>query len=787
MKRLVVLLMILALATACSSKEERRDALIANAKKLEEAGKCPEAKIEARNAIKLDPNSAEAYLALARCDLKEQNWQGAFGAYNRAHELAPQNLEAIENLARLYLMANDMAKSKELLATLLAADSKSVSYRIIHSGVALREKQLNQAIQILKEVLVDSPYNEEAIIGLATAYLENGQPEEAEALISEAIANKESALLVNYMVNIAILQRDYDEATRQLEKLRTFQPENENIILRMVDMYLVTGKAEEAEKLLETELQANPTKAGLRLRLSELMYNAGKNSEGIAVIDQAPTMTPQLQITKATGLMRINKIDEAIAELQNVSTNVNAGLEVLNAKQRLAEIYVLRNRSDEAFKELNEIIQRNATDIKALALRGRLHYLRGQYSDAVADLRVVIRDAPKDSASALALAESERMLGNHRLAEETLRNAISANPDYAPAYIVLASLQRSQGNEKAALDTLRNGAAGSNIPELHFAYVDTLVSLKRYSDAQSYLSKLVSDNKDFALPGTMRLAALNAEQRKFRDARDYYAKALEINPDYSQAAEGYVLMEVGAKRSPQAQAWAENRAKSRPEDPSTMALLAEVYNENKNYDAALRYFKDASRLAPQWDQPYVRIMQIYNAQLKQPEEAVKFLQDSWETNPEVFTPAMILASFHESRKEYEKAETLYRSVMEKNADLVAVNNNLAYIMTLHNPTPERLAEALGMADKAATSNTPETLDTLGWVNYKLGKLPVALESLNKAYERSNGASPAINYHLAVIQNAMGNKEEAKKLLTEMLEKFKNFDEKVEAEALLQLL
>ena len=787
MKRLVVLLMILTLV-GCSSKEERRDSLIANAKKLEQADKCGEAKIEARNAIKLDPNAAGAYLVLAKCAMKEQNWRNAFSSFSQALELEPDNLEVMENLSRLYLMANETEKAKELADKLLASNPSSIEYRVIRAGVFMREKQLAPAMQILKEVLAEAPYNEEATIGLATAYMENGQLGEAKTLIEGAIShNDKSAIFINYMVNISILQRDYDAAIVNLQKLRAFQPENESILLRIADMYLVTDRAEQAQSFLQNELEASPDKATLRARLAELMYNAGKNAEGIAIIDKAPAMTPQLHITKATGLIRDKKPDEAIAELKKVSENPNAGPEAIGAKQRLAEIYVLRNNSDEALKELNEIIQRNPGDNKAMALRGRIHYLRGNYSDAVADLRVVLRDNPKDSASSLAMAESQRLLGNSRLAEDTLRASIAATPNYVPSYIVLAGMQRNQGNSAGSLETLRSGAATTGSPDLHFAYVDSLVAGKNYREAQQYLTKLMEDKKELAIPGYIRLAAMNAEQKKFREARDFYAKALEINPDYYQAAEGYVLMEVAAGRTQQALSWAQNRAKDRPEDPNTTALLAEVYNEGKRYDDAIKAFKDASKLAPQWDQPYVRIMQIYNASLKQPEAAVAFLRESWEANPEVFTPAVILASYYESIKNYDEAEKLYRSVLSKNADLVAVNNNLAYIMSLHNATDERLAEALAMAHKAATVNTPETLDTLGWVYYKQNKLPEALENLNKAYENGGSNSPVISYHLALVHDAMGNKEEAKKILTELLDKFENFDGRDEAEALLKQL
>ena len=80
---LICVLMVLAFA-ACGSKEERRDGFFANGLKAEAEGRIPEARIEAKNVIKLDPNHVGAYLLLGRCALKEQNWREAFGSYQRA-------------------------------------------------------------------------------------------------------------------------------------------------------------------------------------------------------------------------------------------------------------------------------------------------------------------------------------------------------------------------------------------------------------------------------------------------------------------------------------------------------------------------------------------------------------------------------------------------------------------------------------------------------------------------------------------------------------------------------
>ncbi len=786
MKRFFIILLLSLAVLGCSSKEERRDSLIANAEKLAAQDKCAEARIEARNAIKLDPNAAGAYLVLGRCEMKEQNWRGAFGSFNRVLELEPDNLVAMESMSRLYLMANDLENAKKLSEKLLAVDPASINYKIIRAGVALREKHIMAAEKLLLEVLAAEAYNEEATIGLATAYMENGQLDKAEALMLDALKHRQDSLVfLNYLANISMRGKKFAEAATYLEAMRALQPDNDAVTMRLADMYMLTERQNDAMALLKDVLAKTPGKDSIRTRLAEIFYGAGDVESGLAVLDQAPKMTAPIRFSKASGLMRLNRSDEAIAELQSISNAPEAGPTGLAAKQRLAEIYVLQNKTDAALAELNEVVKRNPNDNKALALRGRIFYLRGSYTEAVADLRIVLRDNPKDASSALALAESQRSLGTPKLAEETLKASIAESPSYMPSYLLLSALQRVGGNNSAALETIKSGAEKTDSPELHFAYVDQLVMSQDYKTARAYLDKLAA-REDLFLQATMRKAALAAEQKQYREARDFYAAVLAKNPDYGQAAEGYVLMEVAAGRNSQALAWAKKRADERPEDPSAMALLGEVNRENKKIPQAIQNFKDASILAPRWEQPYIRIIQLYRQQNKA-DEAVSYLRAAWENNPDNYTPAVILSSYYESIKEFAKAEEIYRQVLARTADLRAVENNLAYIITQHNATPERLNEALQLALNAAATGSPQALDTLGWVYYKQNKLPEALESINKAYQAGGDKSPAISYHLAVVHHAMGNAAEAKNILQELLNSKKDFDEKQDAEKLLKQL
>lgn len=90
------------------------------------------------------------------------------------------------------------------------------------------------------------------------------------------------------------------------------------------------------------------------------------------------------------------------------------------------------------------------------------------------------------------------------------------------------------------------------------------------------------------------------------------------------------------------------------------------------------------------------------------------------------------------------AERDLRAYLQEKPDDVQGLNALGY--TLANRT-RRYKEALGYIEKAykADPDNPMVLDSLGWVYYKLGRLPEALKYLEKAYAAFPDAEVAAHY------------------------------------------
>ncbi len=105
-------------------------------------------------------------------------------------------------------------------------------------------------------------------------------------------------------------------------------------------------------------------------------------------------------------------------------------------------------------------------------------------------------------------------------------------------------------------------------------------------------------------------------------------------------------------------------------------------------------------------------------------------------------------------------ESQLRRVMEMKPDYAHAYNALGY--TLAEKT-NRLAEAKDLIEKALklSPDDPFILDSLGWVYYRLGKVPEALKHLQHAYTAR--PDPEIAAHLGEVLWKSGQRDEAQKV------------------------
>ena len=128
---------------------------------------------------------------------------------------------------------------------------------------------------------------------------------------------------------------------------------------------------------------------------------------------------------------------------------------------------------------------------------------------------------------------------------------------------------------------------------------------------------------------------------------------------------------------------------------------------------------------------------------------------------------LLAGQVEEASGNFVDAIVQYRKALALDGGHVFALNNLAYLLSRD---PAHLEEALGFARKAREQvpESPEVLDTLGWLYYRKGLYDLAAKELEQALAKAQW--PAIQFHLALTYNRLGLTEKGGRLLATALAK-----------------
>ena len=387
------------------------------------------------------------------------------------------------------------------------------------------------------------------------------------------------------------------------------------------------------------------------------------------------------------------------------------------------------------------------------------------------------RSRPLEQAEAWA-ASSEGWLRAAKLdkAREGLDRAIALQPGLPVAGLLAIDLMKQAPDTEAIVRKQLQRADAS--PVVRLAYARQLTLLQRYSEAEPQLETLVREQPD-QMGHWLLLAAIRLELKKLDQAEaalqpvlarapstqgrapDAPAtdanKAAALNPDLEQA---YLLMAQAADlrgKTQDALDWME-RADPRREKlltqsqrarllirqgriPEARAIIRAI-PEAEPRDAVLKFQAEAQILrdARQW------------------QEAYEVLREATQRFPEESDLLYDRAMMAERLRRYDEMERLLKTVIQLAPDSPNAYNALGYTLA---DRGVRLDEARTLIERALTlrPGDPFITDSLGWLEFRLGRIDEALRLLNQAWTTRPDAEIAA--HLGEVLWTQGQTERAR--------------------------
>jgi tetratricopeptide (TPR) repeat protein len=294
-----------------------------------------------------------------------------------------------------------------------------------------------------------------------------------------------------------------------------------------------------------------------------------------------------------------------------------------------------------------------------------------------------------------------------------------------------------------------------------------LVNLKKFDEAKSEFVKLVEASK--GNPEILVVVGLlSIQSNDYADAENYLQQALAA--DFKDPDQIYIYLGQIAekqKHDDQALSWYN---KVQPGERALEAKLniANLMARTQNVDAAIAMLDDLQDLN---NEQLVLVMQAQASllgQAKRYQEAYDLLEKAVGNLPG--SPELIYdyAMAAERIQKLDVTETELRKLIQLKPDFAQAYNALGYTLADRNV---KLDEARKLIEKALalSPNDYFILDSMGWVQYRLGKLDKAVDFLRRAYTAQT--DPEIAAHLGEVLWHQGKHDEAVELLDTALREY----------------
>jgi tetratricopeptide (TPR) repeat protein len=728
-----------------------------------------------------------AYVARGRPDLAVPHFE----------ELAkqfPDEPEARFRLAGAYARSG---RGKEALAELdrLAKPlDKTVGYHLERGRTLVSLGRLDEALQAARTAERIQPGRPDTTILLGQIYAQRGDAKTAREMFSKAAetgGDESSAHLA--LGRLAIQERDQDAALKEFDaavsadpsSIRATQakvgaliqqkrikdgigvaeaavqrePKRPEFQLVLAAAYGADRQWDKAAAAYRKAMELDPTGVGPRLGLARLALLQGKDEEAIgqlqAVLQQSPgNGVAALMITSLYE--NLARYDQAILVME-AADKASPGRVEFGGK--LAELYLRKGRYDDAAAKAKSLLAANPSLMPLRLIHGQALLAKGD-PDALKDFADVARENPKFPQAQLFLARAYARLGRTAEAQAAYREAIRLDPQFTQAKVELAIVS-GQKVDRAELqkqvEQLR-AALKANPKNLlaRETLARNLMALEQKKEAKEEL-KAILDVAPGHASANLLMARLSAADGKRDEAVNYLRAALRANPSNVEANSLLAQYLVQANRRDEAARHLEAALQVNPTLSDLKIQLASIYLQMGRLPDALRLAHEVQKAEPKSAGPPLLSGLVLISQQK-PQEAIEAFGQALKVKPDLAPAYGGLGQAYQQLNQNDKAVEAYQRALAINDKDPATLNNLAWIFSEVRKKPD---EALPLVTKAQqlAPESPEILDTLGWVQYRRGAFAEAEKTLLKAVERSPNTG-AIQFHLGMTYSRLGKRNDA---------------------------
>lgn len=525
-----------------------------------------------------------------------------------------------------------------------------------------------------------------------------------------------------------------------------------------------------------------------------------KTDDGVTPIAVAPVEPVRPEVARRADLMyellvgeiagKEGRIEEATEHYLKASKLSNDP----KIAARTARIAAFSRDFEVALKAAKRWVALEPDSVEANQVAGLLMVRDGRPEEAAHYLGKVIELGGKDKYE-LGFARISLLMARQTVSEAELKTMALLRdrfPDVSHAHRSYAEVAYRAGKYEEALSEAQRALdldPGDESAKILKNRV--LLAMGRVDEALDGMRRLAAESPDDA-ELAHGLARMLVQANRYEEAHEQYLRTQELQPGNFDVLYSLALLEVELKRYDDAVKNLQKLAKSPTHADDAHYYLGRVEEERQHYDMAMSWYLRI-KSGERYLDAQTRVATIL-AKLGKQQEAIAHLEQLRRaTTDEAAVVRLDLAQgdIYRAAGDYQQAYDFYSRALEKrpnNIDLLYARamtaeklghiewlerdlktiiklepdnatalNALGYTLADHG---KNLQEALDFIKRALALRPDDAaiLDSMGWVNYRLGNLEEAEKYLSRALNKLE--DPEIASHLAEVQFERGKRDKA---------------------------
>ena len=743
-------------------------------------GKLDEAHMQLDKAIKAEEKNSDTWTLLGDLERATKHLPEAEAAYANALKHNSRNVDALLGRALVKIDSKKLDEANQDIDAALVVARNSPMATQLRGVVQFKQANFDAAEVSFQTVLKVQPNFLPAVLWLGLTKFAQKNYEQAAMQFAQYTRSIPS---VRVQALLGLTQAKLGRGPAAEETLSVFRNIDVTDLqslaaLAQANIYL--GDTDLAAAYMTKAIEQKPDSAALRVDLAAILSEKGQRAQAIEQLQSAIHLDPGLvaaDVMLIQDLIRDKQFDKALQAVEALEKKQPKDPKTFNIK---GMVYLTKKDFANARKSFEQALGMDSTSAAAMNL-AQLDLMEKAPDAARLRYQTVLAKEPKNARAMMGLASVAAVSGQESEYIAWLEKAAQAQASEVGPRVLLANYYLQKNDVQKALAIAREAQAANPNDAQALAVLGTaqLFAGEIENAVVTYknLAKLVPKSPEMHY----RLALAQTAAQNLDSARASLNKALALKPRYLDAKILLGKVELAAGRHGEALNIAQQIQKQQPESASGFVLQGDILMAQKQFVPALKAYEKALTI----NNSGLLAVKVHNALRgggHAQEADVRLIQ--WlKDHPSDVPARAYLAALYMRTAQNKQAIEQYEVVLQNDPKNTLALNNLALLYQQGNDP-----RALSTAEQAYQNklDSPEIMDTLGWIMIEQGRTASGLALLQKAVEMVP-ASTAIRYHWAVALAKSGDTVRARRELADLLAKEKSFPERQEVQALLKQL